>query len=152
MPSLIEEFVGAIRRIPPQQCRDRVDHHSEFVFGCLHLGAVLPSLRFCLARAPLKFLRKLNCGLNVRWTYVLSLSSKPVRFLIPELVQVNRATAISQLLLSRGYPRSAEIRADRALDDPSGEDEEVTRCKCCIYTKVKAKGAHRGDDSAQVAK
>ena len=51
-----------------------------------------------------------------------------------------------------GYPRSAEIRADRALDDPSGEDEEVTRCKCCIYTKVKAKGAHRGDDSAQVAK
>jgi hypothetical protein len=36
VPSLVQEFVGTIWQIAPNECRDRVDHHSEFVFGVLH--------------------------------------------------------------------------------------------------------------------
>src|SRR5260370_30137889 len=58
MPSLIQEFVGAICRIPPQQCRDHVDHHSEFVFGDLHFRRRLFVSPYLIA--PLEDIRAIS--------------------------------------------------------------------------------------------
>src|SRR5437660_11498154 len=38
MRSLVMEFIGTIWQSAPQQRWDRIDHHSEFVFGVLHLS------------------------------------------------------------------------------------------------------------------
>src|ERR1700739_4319034 len=35
MPTFVKEFVGAIRQIAPRECRDGIDHSSDFELACL---------------------------------------------------------------------------------------------------------------------